>query len=323
MKNTPLPALTEAYQKQVSGLIQQYRQYADKLIQIGYGFTRRQLKEMNYIDVQEFFEKKSEHISIKCEYQDLWKAIPQDQYFYYLIPCYNEGVFYIGMDQYMYWKVKDISMEDHTLIVYLMLHTKQVMHTWGPVLSGMYKYTFDPTDTTIASHALKSMTMQDMFRSIPLEQFSWTSDEKDAWKKFLDTVDLLDKDVTKDEAIDQLGKTFLTLSIILNRLLQTQKSHTVSNKSTRKTGIQHHMEISEQPERKTTYIGNVQIRSSQKPRKPCTSITYHVDSWTKRGHIRHYKSGKTVYIPEKVCHRRKAETTKPTNAKIIVRKGEI
>ena len=83
------------------------------------------------------------------------------------------------------------------------------------------------------------------------------------------------------------------------------------------------MEVSDQSERKTTYIGNVQIRSSQKPRKPCTSITYHVDSWTKRGHIRHYKSGKTVYIPEKVCHRRKAETTKPTNAKIIVRKGEI
>lgn len=27
-------------------------------------------------------------------------------------------------------------------------------------------------------------------------------------------------------------------------------------------------------------------------------------------------------IPEKVCHRRKAETTKPTNTKIIVRKGE-
>ena len=76
------------------------------------------------------------------------------------------------------------------------------------------------------------------------------------------------------------------------------------------------MEVSDQSERKTTYIGNVQIRSSQKPRKPCTSITYHVDSWTKRGHIRHYKSGKTVYIPEKVCHRRKAETTKPTNATI-------
>ncbi len=31
---------------------------------------------------------------------------------------------------------------------------------------------------------------------------------------------------------------------------------------------------------------------------------------------------KQIIIPEKVCHRRKAETTKLTNAKIIVRKGE-
>lgn len=31
---------------------------------------------------------------------------------------------------------------------------------------------------------------------------------------------------------------------------------------------------------------------------------------------------KQINIPEKVCYRRKAETTKPTNAKIIVKKGE-
>ena len=58
MKNTQLPVLTKEYQRQAAGMI---RQYADKLIQMGYGFTRRQLKEMNYIDVQEFFEKKSNH----------------------------------------------------------------------------------------------------------------------------------------------------------------------------------------------------------------------------------------------------------------------
>ena len=70
MKNTQLPVLTKEYQRQAAGMI---RQYADKLIQMGYGFTRRQLKEMNYIDVQEFFEKKSNHNSMKREYLDLGK----------------------------------------------------------------------------------------------------------------------------------------------------------------------------------------------------------------------------------------------------------
>ena len=158
MKNTQLPVLTKEYQRQAAGMI---RQYADKLIQMGYGFTRRQLKEMNYIDVQEFFEKKSNHNSMKREYLDLGKTIPQDQYFYYLIPCYKEGVFYIGMDQYMYWQVKDISMEDHTLTVYLMMHTKQMMHTWCPGLSGLYKYTYAPADTTIAFQPLESMSVQE------------------------------------------------------------------------------------------------------------------------------------------------------------------
>lgn len=41
MKNTQLPVLTKEYQRQAAGMI---RQYADKLIQMGYGFTRRQLK---------------------------------------------------------------------------------------------------------------------------------------------------------------------------------------------------------------------------------------------------------------------------------------
>ena len=72
MKNTQLPVLTKEYQRQAAGMI---RQYADKLIQMGYGFTRRQLKEMNYIDVQEFFEKKSNHNSMKREYLDLGKEI--------------------------------------------------------------------------------------------------------------------------------------------------------------------------------------------------------------------------------------------------------
>lgn len=89
MKNTQLPVLTKEYQRQVAGMI---RQYADKLIQMGYGFTRRQLKEMNYIDVQEFFEKKSNHNSMKREYLDLGKTIPQDQYFYYL-----EDIYYLNV----------------------------------------------------------------------------------------------------------------------------------------------------------------------------------------------------------------------------------
>lgn len=115
MKNTQLPVLTKEYQRQAAGMI---RQYADKLIQMGYGFTRRQLKEMNYIDVQEFFEKKSNHNSMKREYLDLGKTIPQDQYFYYLIPCYKEGVFYIGMDQYMYWQSR-ISLWKITHLPYI------------------------------------------------------------------------------------------------------------------------------------------------------------------------------------------------------------
>lgn len=54
MKNTQLPVLTKEYQRQAAGMI---RQYADKLIQMGYGFTRRQLKEMIILMCMNFLRK--------------------------------------------------------------------------------------------------------------------------------------------------------------------------------------------------------------------------------------------------------------------------
>ena len=45
---------------------------------------------------------------------------------------------------------------------------------------------------------------------------------------------------------------------------------------------------------------------------------FHVDAWKTRGHMRTYKSGKTVYIKE-TTHHRKAHNGDAQNVKMIVK----
>ena len=52
----------------------------------------------------------------------------------------------------------------------------------------------------------------------------------------------------------------------------------------------------------------------------CINIVrnFHVDAWKTRGHMRTYKSGKTVYIKE-TTHHRKAHNGDAQNVKMIVK----
>lgn len=62
---------------------------------------------------------------------------------------------------------------------------------------------------------------------------------------------------------------------------------------------------STQDERKIRTIGTISITSKSVPHAPTqkSAAKYVIASWQTRGHIRHYKSGKTVYIKPSIHHR--------------------
>ena len=57
--------------------------------------------------------------------------------------------------------------------------------------------------------------------------------------------------------------------------------------------------------RRVRTVGPVRITSKERPKtwNAETIIHYKVESWSRRGHVRKYKSGKVAYIKPMTCHR--------------------
>lgn len=64
-----------------------------------------------------------------------------------------------------------------------------------------------------------------------------------------------------------------------------------------------------QPKQIVRNIGNITIKSVKVPKVPTEESIrkYKVASWNKRGHVRHNKNGKTVYIKHTICRRKAFE----------------
>ena len=115
------------------------------------------------------------------------------------------------------------------------------------------------------------------------------------------------KSVThKEDDLDSLLAHFAGLMVKTNVQLLSEKPKAVrgsGNKIKTEAG-----EIDKNPKpRIVRSMSNGLIISSvkiPKPMSPDTIRKYHIEAWRSRGHIRHYKSGKTVYVRESIHHRK-------------------
>lgn len=310
MKRTIQSAANTLYSKEAGELL---RKYAAKLIASGYGFTRRQLKEMDYVDIQAFFKREGNVLVSRQDYVELVKTIPSDQYFYYMMPCFKEGTFYLGANQYIYWKVKDISVEERQYTVFLMEHGK-LLGTWLPGNSGTFRYTIGKDKFSVEVEMFKSTDLLQVVEMLPAKAVGWTKYEAEGWNNFLKIFRKKNKNI---DNVETLSLPFLKWCTFLNYRLQSTKVSRPQKAPPKPSGNREYtIDIEETPKRMVRTVGDVQIRSEKPPRKPSSSITYHVGAWKTRGHIRHYKNGKTVFIQETVHHRKKLSGN-PAHAKLI------
>lgn len=80
-----------------------------------------------------------------------------------------------------------------------------------------------------------------------------------------------------------------------------------------------------QKEKKLHILNNfISITSDDTPKEMTkrTVVKYHLASWTVKGHIRHYKSGKVTYVKPHTKKRKgmekEAETTTPRTQKVVL-----
>ena len=252
------------------------------------------------------------------------RSIPHEQLFYYAIPCYNEGVYWYSKGKYIYWKLQEVNSSEHFISVYLRYYfLNDGIWSCGP--SGTVKYVLNSTSGIEGCEIIcqKEYSSEDLLFLLNDKIVGWNKIEANIWDHAKREYATLLKNSWKEQNIDEheatLIRPFLVNTIFLS--IQLVKNKVSCPKSSVKKGAvlpQTAPVGTSNAERPVRIVGNISIKAEHAPRKPCTMRNFHVDAWKTRGHMRTYKSGKTVYIKE-TTHHRKAHNGDAQNVKMIVK----
>ena len=323
------------------------RRYNQALIDHEYGITRNQLKQKDMIDLRplmetvngdtmsalptkhEYAQAVLHHHSMLLLESGLDKTKYAEKYFYKLIPCFTEGVYQINTARYFYWNVKDVNIQDKTITVHLMdyMRTKQY---WQPGVSCVAKITTGAyAEKAYYAYKLsEKMLFPDIYGLIPVKDLGWNSAEISIWESMQKAVQkYADTQLKKDNTDNckELVKLFVKYTDLTNTMLYLNKPTKGRKDKTSKTSTSksRHEIISdaEEPKKLIRYVGPLYVKSSKIPKAPTekTIIHYKTASWKARGHIRVYKSGKTVYIKESIKRRKQLKDTNTENKPVLIK----
>ena len=128
--------------------------------------------------------------------------------------------------------------------------------------------------------------------------FGWLPPKLMKWSKTIERIDVDPSDMAK-----KCASEFLDNIEWVNWTLECAKEKPKKKREPKKakTSISKNPET---PKRVTRVLNGIEFKSESIPRASSPrSITYKTPSWTRRGFVRHYKNGKTVYVKPCECHR--------------------
>lgn len=283
-------------------------------------------------------------IQLPESYDDLYpedqvKAWSPEEYFLHAIPCFTEGVMHIiddtsnGESTCTHWKVNSLDVDnkelDLTIQVYSIIDRPEG-NIWAPSVKLRYNMAFrdDAIDVEFVEKDCISMTT--LCKMVPYSELHWSPFEIELWKSTAVYLSKLQEGTWADtHEYDFNGTTthlFLVQTIVTNLMLEQNRPVTNRKKpSTAKPKVETKTNFNPevQSQRKTRTVGPISVKSISVPHAPTKKsvVKYMMESWNRRGHIRHYKSGKTVYIQPTVHHRHalkdKTSQPAPTTIKII------
>lgn len=324
-------------------LLNMAAQYMTALIESGYGMKKHGLLSLNMIDMRPVmrptthkYDMPAANNAFKTRYEILNR--PQsERNFFEIVPCFSEGVCQINDDRYIHWNIKNIDATNQTMAIQIMTYAEYT-GVWCPETSLTFFVEFDKTqnklkvcaadgDVLLHGHlsAVYGMYDEHMLAALgkkfpevyayakPLN-LNWTEKQKAIWSEQI--IKPACK-ITKQQCDANTHNGIIVFHIfidcmtLLNQYLRTDKPKTTQKNSTeaRQYTPKSQIEIAAdaiQSDRIIRLVGDIPVHSTEipKPPTPATVINYKTPAWTTRGHFRHYKSGKVVYIKETVRRRR-------------------
>lgn len=217
-------------------------------------------------------------------------------------PIFNDCLYKLNKHCYVsYHYEPDII----TLVVYMRKYNQWMM---------TLMITIDTTNTKIATCS----TLYDILRAYSVNNIIDPLDRK-IWKEFIrlqKELDAVNHKIVMKSTCDAIMTAHMLTANYLNEKKDTLTENTTVIKATKQTRIY----APDVKQRVTSHIGPVHITTDSKKtiRKLSGIIKYTMPSWDVRGHYRHYKSGKVVYIPPHTNKRKNLEQTNDTIKRTII-----
>lgn len=292
------------------------KQYNRKLIDIGYGISRRELKQKDTVDMRPISiptENKARIPEIDSVYKSKHEAYQNNckNMFYTIVPCLTEGVFHINTDRYLHWKLKEIKPHENQMCLYIMDYTA-IDGYWQPGVSGVIDVTIDheKDEASIIVNKDERYLFSKIYRLIPYKELGWSEYDISIWEKIIIRYAESTEAKMLENGTDNLlalFKIYTRCASLLNFILSENKPKAVRKpKANTKSTTVIYDDKAPQPKKITRTVGLISVASEKIPREATgkTVIKYKVASWKARGGVRRLKSGKLVPFKESIRHRK-------------------
>lgn len=261
---------------------------------------------------------------------------------YAFVPCFTKGLFIMPTMENMLpccvvFELLNIDESKETLRIKLNAYTDQTSG-YEPSVGCVVNInaiicTYDipspylPPIITLESEGL--IDYPELYTRIQPKILNWSRLDCQIWEKTVlqNAVDQMARYKSCDSSpFETLSRRFTDGILAVNACLSSKRPVIIKDTAPSSTDTQPVPKTTQPspqpiPTRRVRSVGVVKFVSAAPPKPGAKAArNYKTPSWTARGHVRHYKNGKQVYIKPTVKHRRKKLTDQaPVPSTIIIR----
>lgn len=287
----------------------------------------REIRNMNFIDVRAWAgpapseedianENIVEH-SINCPLSsDQLDAYIQENFPLGAAPCFEQGVIFAAKDCASVFKLESLDPNTGEMTMFFATYLDDPdQNTLDLTFSCRVKIKPIEEDPYFEVSLLEFKSRNDLIHgTVPRKALNWGPDDFRCWNKIR-----MEASVKANLAKEAAVATAINFARV-NCLLQHHRAKAVPDPDSLETELDQNTEIDldnppvrttelipgQKPKAKIWTIAGIKIKSATKPQQPkkSTIIRYKAAAWSVSGHLRHYKSGKVIYIKPYQCHRK-------------------
>lgn len=293
-------------------IIDNLRDFFIKAEEKGVILSRKNLKEMDTIDYSKMITEKVDSASLPPISLTDKEKEETDKCWYMILPPFKEGVIKPNRHRYIKYEICKIYEDEQSYVVELHDYGyENSVWSMNAQAIGYFKW-----DTTIENdlngyhcqYAADGFNICDIVeRQYKVSKSSF--DKEKRW--YFDNVLIPSLRETEDEHdLNSLLLHFALISIKTNVQLLEGKPKAIRGSGTKIKTSAGEVDKNPKPKIVRALSGGIQVKSVKipKPVSPDSIRTYTLEAWKSRGHVRHYKSGKTVWVKESIHHRKCLQT---------------